>query len=68
MPKGLLDKLTREEILDLIAYIAAGGDANHPLFKGDHARGHGAGGGIDHFQFQPVRSPSRSVGSYWRRL
>ena len=24
MPKGLLDKLTREEILDLIAYIAEG--------------------------------------------
>ena len=45
MPKGLLDKLTREEILDLLAYIAAGGDPKHPLFKGDHARGHGAGGG-----------------------
>ena len=26
MPKGLLDKLTREEILDLVAYIAAKGD------------------------------------------
>ena len=25
MPKGLLDKLTREEILDLVAYIAAQG-------------------------------------------
>ena len=45
MPKGLLDKLTREEILDLLAYIAAGGDPKHPLFKGDHAGGHGAGGG-----------------------
>ena len=30
MPKGLLDKLTREEILDLIAYIAARGDAKVP--------------------------------------
>jgi putative heme-binding domain-containing protein len=40
MPKGLLDKLTREEIFDLIAYIAAGGDANHPLFHDDHAGGH----------------------------
>ena len=30
MPKGLLDKLTREEILDLIAYIAARGDARAP--------------------------------------
>ena len=27
MPKGLLDKLTREEILDLVAYVAARGDA-----------------------------------------
>ncbi len=26
MPKGLLDKLTRDEILDLVAYIAAGGN------------------------------------------
>jgi putative heme-binding domain-containing protein len=48
MPKGLLDKLTREEILDLIAYIAAGGDPAHPLFQGDHtnasAHGHGGSG------------------------
>ncbi|MFO0890870.1 MAG: c-type cytochrome [Isosphaeraceae bacterium] len=43
MPKGLLDKLTREEILDLVAYIAAGADANHPLFRGGH--GHGGSGG-----------------------
>src|SRR5438874_2589778 len=28
MPKGLLDKLTREEILDLLAYVVARGDAN----------------------------------------
>ena len=49
MPKGLLDRLTREEILDLISYIAAGGDLNHPLFQGDHAGGHGhaAQGGIE---------------------
>ena len=45
MPKGLLDKLTREEILDLLAYIAAGGDPEHAVFKGDHAKGHGHGGG-----------------------
>ncbi len=44
MPKGLLDKMTKEEILDLVAYIAAKGDAKHPLFQGgghDHAHGHG---------------------------
>jgi putative heme-binding domain-containing protein len=43
MPKGLLDKLTREEILDLIAYVAAHGDAKHPLFQGGHDHGHHGG-------------------------
>ena len=32
MPKGLLDRLTQEEILDLLAYIEAGGDRNHRNF------------------------------------
>ena len=41
MPKGLMDKLTREEIFDLISYIAAGGDPKHPLFQGDHTKGLG---------------------------
>jgi putative heme-binding domain-containing protein len=41
MPKGLLDKLTREEILDLIAYIASRGDQRHALFQGEHAHGEG---------------------------
>ena len=40
MPKGLLDKLTRDEILDLIAYIAARGDAKSPVFQGQHEHGH----------------------------
>jgi len=40
MPKGLLDKLTREEILDLIAYLIAKGDAKAPMFQGQHAHGH----------------------------
>jgi putative heme-binding domain-containing protein len=44
MPKGLLDKLTREEILDLVAYVASKGDPNDSLFKG----GHEAGGGHGH--------------------
>jgi len=48
MPKGLFDKLTREEILDLISYIAASGDLNHPLFQGDHAGGHGHGDARGH--------------------
>ncbi len=39
MPKGLLDKLTKEEILDLVAYIHAKGDAKHPLFQGEHDHG-----------------------------
>ena len=32
MPKGLLNKLSREEILDLMAYLLARGDAKHQLF------------------------------------
>lgn len=36
MPKGLLDRLTREEILDLIAYLVARGDAKHKVFQGGH--------------------------------
>jgi len=42
MPKGLLDKLTREEILDLIAYVAAGANPQNPLFQGgrEHEHGH----------------------------
>lgn len=32
MPEGLLVTLSKEEILDLLAYILAGGDANHPAF------------------------------------
>jgi putative heme-binding domain-containing protein len=40
MPKGLLDKLTREEIVDLIAFITAHGDAHHPLFQASHDHAH----------------------------
>jgi putative heme-binding domain-containing protein len=36
MPKGLLDKLTREEILDLLAFVIARGDEHHELFHGEH--------------------------------
>lgn len=38
MPKGLLDKLTKEEILDLIAFVHARGNKQHALFN---AAGHG---------------------------
>ncbi|HMO36198.1 MAG TPA: c-type cytochrome [Gemmatales bacterium] len=34
MPKGLLDTLTRDEILDLLAYILAKGSAEHEYFQG----------------------------------
>jgi putative heme-binding domain-containing protein len=40
MPKGLLDKLTREEILDLIAYVASRADSKHKFFQGGHEHGH----------------------------
>jgi putative heme-binding domain-containing protein len=41
MPKGLLDKLTREEILDLLAYVVAGGNARHKVFQGGGHEHHG---------------------------
>jgi putative heme-binding domain-containing protein len=39
MPKGLLDKLTHEEILDLVAYVYAGADPKHKVFQGGHEHG-----------------------------
>jgi putative heme-binding domain-containing protein len=36
MPKGLLNKLTREEILDLIAYVNSRGDKDNTLFHAEH--------------------------------
>ena len=32
MPKGLVDTLTKDEILDLLAYINAAGRADHPSY------------------------------------
>jgi putative heme-binding domain-containing protein len=43
MPKGLLDKLTREEILDLVAYVFAKGDKANPIYSAGGAN-HGHGG------------------------
>jgi putative heme-binding domain-containing protein len=40
MPKGLLDKLSREEILDLVAYVVARGNSKLPLFQTDGQHGH----------------------------
>ncbi len=36
MPKGLLDRLTREEVLDLIAYVAARGEEGSKVYSGGH--------------------------------
>ncbi|MBI3467702.1 MAG: c-type cytochrome, partial [Planctomycetes bacterium] len=41
MPKGLLDKLNREEVLDLIAYITARGNKDHELFRSEQHQHHG---------------------------
>ncbi|MFO0930045.1 MAG: PVC-type heme-binding CxxCH protein [Gemmataceae bacterium] len=42
MPKGLLDKLTREEILDLLAYVVSGANEKHKVYQGGHDHsGHG---------------------------
>jgi putative heme-binding domain-containing protein len=40
MPKGLLDKLTQNEILDLTAYVWAKADPKHKYFQGGHDHGH----------------------------
>jgi putative heme-binding domain-containing protein len=49
MPKGLLDKLTRDEILDLVAYVAAGGNPKSELFQGGgHEHAHATGSGSGH--------------------
>ncbi|WP_373651018.1 PVC-type heme-binding CxxCH protein [Schlesneria sp. DSM 10557] len=39
MPKGLLDKLTRDEILDLVAYVNSRGNRNHPVYKAGAEKG-----------------------------
>lgn len=36
MPKGVLNKLTREEILDLLAFVVSRGDKKSDLFKAHH--------------------------------
>ncbi|PHR97816.1 MAG: heme-binding protein [Blastopirellula sp.] len=33
MPEGLFNQMTKDEILDLIAYLISGGDAKHEYFK-----------------------------------
>ena len=40
MPVGVLNKLTEEEIFDLIAYVYAKGNKNHDLFKGHAGHKH----------------------------
>jgi len=44
MPKGLLDKLTREEILDLVAYVVAKGDKANAIYSAAGGNGHGGHG------------------------
>ncbi len=39
MPKGLLNRLNPEEILDLMAYVLSAGDSDDPLFQGAHDHG-----------------------------
>jgi hypothetical protein len=44
MPKGLPDKLTREEVLDLLAYVVSGANAKHKVFQGGTSPGTSMGG------------------------
>ena len=41
MPAGMVDKLSREEIIDLIAYVLSNADPKHKMFEGGHGHGHG---------------------------
>ena len=36
MPEGLLNKLSREEIFDLIAFVFSAGDSNNKIFGKHH--------------------------------
>jgi putative heme-binding domain-containing protein len=36
MPAGMIDKLSREEIIDLIAYVLSNADPKHKMFEGGH--------------------------------
>ena len=33
MPTGLIDRLNREEVLDLLAYLLSGGNPDHSFFE-----------------------------------
>ena len=33
MPNGLFNRMTKDEILDLTAYLISGGDAQHEYFR-----------------------------------
>ena len=57
MPKGLLDKLSRDEIFDLVAYVAARGNSKHPLFQGGH----------DHGAHAPAAGAIKETGSATKR-
>ena len=43
MPKGLLDKLTKEEVLDLLAYVVSGANPKYRTYQDGHESGHGHG-------------------------
>ena len=52
MPKGLLDKLSRDEVLDLVAYVAARGEESSALFAPD---------GCPHHTEAPVPAGARGT-------
>ena len=39
MPAGMVDKLSREEIIDLIAYVLSNADPKHEMFEEGHVHG-----------------------------
>jgi hypothetical protein len=33
MPSGLFNRMTKDEVLDLLAYVLSGGDSKHDYFR-----------------------------------
>lgn len=61
MPEGLLDKLTRIEILDLLAFVMSKGEASDPRFIDDHDHAHGGEHGNGDHAHEHGSSPKQRV-------
>ena len=56
MPAGLFNRMTKDEILDLIAYLISGGESGHELFEAERRNS----SKFRPFQRKPRRLPLRT--------